>query len=263
MSAFPGAATGGAPALCLDGLDYARRVFGTDEASWFETPVLLATCRPMMQSLRADWLLFPLREWVQAWWGAHGPVEAGGSKPLRLLKNRLAHEALRSALLDALLALHSVTGSGAGLALQVDGPEQWLAWVGDESDDIDEGDAEDIVVYLAALVHALSGSGVSAAVVCQWSETQADASERYAALNNAAAHHGWARVLGVTHAPVTPDGFDALAAREPAPGQGLWLTRDDWDSAVAPATPFIVARIPAQATPEQVLAHIARWRGNH
>lgn len=262
-SAFPGTTACSAPALCLDGMDYARRLFGADEATWFETPALLATCRPMMQSLRPQWLPFPLREWVQAWWAAHGTPETGATKPLRALKNRLAHEGLRAALLDALLALHSVTGSGGGLALQIDGPEQWLAWAGGEGDDIDEGDAEDVVVYLAALVHALSGSGVGAAIVCQWSETQANPDERYAALSNAAAHHGWARVLCVPHAPVTPSGFDALAAREPAPGQGLWLTRDDWDSVVAASTPFIVARIPAHAAPEQVLAKLSRWRGNH
>jgi len=261
-SSFPGAPGASGPALCLDGLDYARRIFGTDESTWFETPVLLATSRPMMQSLRPQWLLFGLLEWVQAWWGAHGPAETGAGKPLRTLKNRLAHEGLRAALLDALRALHSVTGAGAGLALQIDGPEQWLLWAGDEGDEIDEGDAEDAVVYLASLVHALSGSGVGAAVVCQWSPTQADASERYAALCNAAAHHGWARVLCVRQALAQADGFDALAERTPAAGHGLWLTQDDWDGAAAPASPFIVARIPAQAAAEQVLAQLARWRGN-
>ena len=248
--------------LCLDGLDYARRVFGTDQTRWYETPALLGACRPMMQSLRPDWLLFPLRQWVQAWWAAHGTAETLATKPLRLLKNRLANEALRAALLDALRALHSVTGTAAQLALQIDGPEQWLAWAGAEGDDIDEGDAEDVVVYLAALVHALSDSGVGAVVICQWTETVTDPDERFAALSNAAGHHEWASVLCCDLAPAAAKGFDLLASRQQVKGFGAWLRDEDWSGAAGPTVPFIVARVPAQAAPEQVLAQIARWRGN-
>lgn len=250
------------PVLCLEALAYARRVFGTDEAHWEQTPVLLTTYRQALQSLRPDWLLFPLLEWAGAWWQAHARGEVP-PKPLRALKARLGDEGLHAALLDALRALHSVTGSATKLALQIDGAEQWLTWAGADEAEIDEGDAEDAVVYLAALVHTLAGSGVGAVLVRQQAATQADLDERYAALTNAAGHHEWASVLCCDIGDAKPKSFDLLAARQSLPGFGAWLSDADWSNTVAPTAPFIVTQVPTSARPDAVLAQIARWRGNH
>lgn len=260
-SVFPGTGAGSGPVLCLDAQGYARRMFPADGAAWHESAALLASSRQAMQSLRPDWWLLPLREWTEAWFQGAAPGETASGRPLRLLKSRLAGEDLRTALLDALRALHSVTGKTTGLALQVDGPEAWLAWAG-ATGEPDEADVEDVVVYLAGLLHALSGSGIGAVVVRE-AATIRDPAERYAALANAAAHHGWSCVLCSVSAEALPAGFDALAARPAAAGHGAWLDDDDWATGAAVAAPFIVTRVPAQARADEVLARIERWRGNH
>lgn len=255
----PGARGDKAPLLYLDALSYARRVFGSDDAHWFETPTLLVTYRQALQSLRPDWLLFPMLEWATAWWQANGLGEVP-PKPLRALKARLGHEGLRAALLDALRALHSITGSATKLALQIDGPEQWLGWSGSNETEIDEGEAEDAVVYLAALLHTLAGSGVSAVLVRQHTRTRANLDDRYASLTNAANHHEWASVLCCVLGDVKPKNFGLLAARQTLPGFGAWLNDDEWANPVAPAAPFIVTQVPSNAKPDAVLTQIARWR---
>lgn len=259
-AAFPGA--GGGTKLCLDALAYARRVFGVDDAHWCETPALLAAARPLLQGLRPDWLAFPLREWAAAWWQPRHPPPA--AKPLRTLKARLADEAFVAALLDALRALHSVAAPATGLALQIDDPAHWLAWaLGEDEadDDIDDGDAEDVMVCLAALLHRLAGSGIGAVLVRQSTPTSADIAERCAALTNAAVHHGWSAVLCSAGEAAPPAGFDALATSPPAGGLGVWVDDRDWGCETTTAAPFVVARVPAQATPDTVLAQIAHWRG--
>jgi hypothetical protein len=257
-SAFPGLTDKG-PAVCLDAWAYARRVFGTDDGRWFETPVLLANGRQVLASLRPQWLLFPLREWVDAWWIAQHPDAPGAARSLRSISLRVADSGLRAALVDALRALHTITAPGCGLALQVDGPEQWLAEANAQQP-IDEGDAEDVVVHVAALLHALAGSGIAAVLVRQSAPTGSDLAERYAALANAAAHHGWATVLCCRATQDLPEGFDAVALAAPGPGVGRWLLEDDWRRDEPVAASFLVAQVPALAAPDDVLARIARWR---
>ncbi|KAB7554187.1 hypothetical protein [Verminephrobacter eiseniae] len=261
-SRFPGPALRGGPALCLDALSYARRVFGNDDEHWFGTPALLAVCRPMAQSLHPDWFVLPLREWVQAWWQAHGRPGQGMVKPRRALQARLEDPRLRAALLDALRALHSAIGSTAGLALQIDGPGPWLSWVGAAADvdALDGADAEDVSVYLAALLHRLAGSGLGALVVQQQAGLGTGPAELYAALTNAAGHHGWPCVLCSATTHGVPRGFDALAVHPAIPGMGLWCNEANWVRQATPGVPFVVARVPAQAAPDDVLAQIARWR---
>lgn len=259
--AFPGASAAGGPVLCLDLTAYARRVFGSGEPEWFDTPTLMAQLRQAQQGLRADWVLLPLLDWAAAWWPARrGGAEAGRSA-LRILKTRLEDPALRAALVDVLRALHGVIGS-ARLALQLGSGAQWLAWAGDSEADAD--DAEEALVYLAAMLHSLAGSGIAAVVVEQTGEQPEDLDEHFAALTNAAHHHGWPCALCAAELSDVPAGFDALACRTPAAGEGLWLAENDWrDAPAAPAGTFIVARVPGDATPDTVLSRIAHWRDAH
>jgi hypothetical protein len=256
--AFPGAPAAGGPALCLDLTAYARQVFGSGEPEWFDTPTLMAQLRQAQQSLRADWVLLPLLDWAAAWWPARRPGADAGRNPLRVLKTRLEDPALRAALVDVLRALHGVIGR-AGLALHLGSGAQWLAWAGD--DDADADDAEEALVYLAALLHSLAGSGIAAVVVEQTGEQPEDLDEHFAALTNAAHHHGWPCALCAAEHSHAPAGFDALACRTPAAGQGLWHAETEWtDTPASPAAPFIVARVPGDVTPDAVLSRIAHWR---
>lgn len=248
------------PLFYLDALAYGRRVFGSDEARWFETPALLGTYRQVLQGLRPDWLLFPALEWAAAWWQANGPDDSTG-RPLRTLKARLAHAGLRAALLDALRALHSVTGSGTGLGLAIDGPEQWLAWAGSDEAEVDEGDAEDVVVYLAAALHMMASSGIGAVILRQNTLTQADPDERYAALTNAAGHHAWPTLLCVDRLTERPQRFDLVAARRTLPACGVWIGDEGWSGGEAVDAPFIVTQVPEHFRPDAVLARLAHWRG--
>lgn len=257
-NAFPGARASGGPALCLDLTAYARRVFGSGEPEWFDTPTLMAQLRQAQQSLRADWVLLPLLDWAAAWWPARRPGADTGRSPLRVLKTRLEDPALRAALVDVLRALHGVIGN-ARLALQLGSGAQWLAWAGDDEADAD--DAEEALVYLAALLHGMAGSGIAAVVVEQAGEQPEDLDEHFAALTNAARHHGWPCALCAAELSGPPAGFDTLACRTPAAGQGLWLAENDWrDSTTSPAAPFIVARVPGDITPDAVLSQVAQWR---
>ena len=162
--AFPGVPAAGAAALCLDLTAYARRVFGNCEPEWFDTPTLMAHQRQAQQGLRADWVLLPLLDWAAAWWSARRSDAGVARSALRTLKQRLEDPALRAALTDVLRALQGAIG-GAGLALQLAGGAQWLAWAGNDAADVD--DAEEALVYLASLLHGLAGSGIGAVVVEQ------------------------------------------------------------------------------------------------
>lgn len=256
--AFPGVPATGAPAICLDLTAYAQQVFGSGEPEWFDTPTLMAHLRQAQQGLRADWVLLSLLDWAAAWWSARRPGADAARSALRTLRQRLEDAALRAALTDVLRALHGVIG-GAGLALQLADGAQWLVWGGDDAADAD--DAEEALVYLAALLHGLAGSGIGAVVLEQTGRMPDDAAEHFAALTNAARHHGWPCALCAASLPGALAGFDALACRNPAAGQGRWLTEGGWPNAAAPASaPFIVARVPGNAPPDAVLSRIAEWR---
>lgn len=257
-AAFPGVPAAGGPALCLDLTAYARRVFGSGEPDWFDTPTMVAQLRQAQQSLRADWVQLPLLDWAAAWWSARRPGTGAGSSALRTLKTRLEDLALRASLADLLRALHGVIG-GAGLALQLVDGAAWLAWTGDEAADVD--DAEEACVYLAAELHGLAGSGIGAVVVTQSGTLPCDAGEHYAALTNAASHHGWPCVICSPELRRIPAGFNAAASAASAPGLGSWIRDTQWNRADAPSQmPFIIARVPADAAPDAVLERIAQWR---
>jgi hypothetical protein len=243
----------------LDFVAWAHRLFGSVEPSWFDSTLLLANGRQAQQALRADWVLLPLREWAAAWWQARHGGGGAPAAPLRRLKERLADAALRSALADTLRALQSVTGASARLALQIDAGASWLAWAG-ATGPVDDDDAEEALVHVAALLHALSGSGIAAVVVLQHDALPADPASHFEALTNAAHHHGWGCALCASARVDTIEGFDAVAARTPAPGQGAWLADDDWPEPTAPGATFVVATIPAAASPDDVLARVEHWR---
>ncbi|KWF80449.1 hypothetical protein WL93_24060 [Burkholderia diffusa] len=262
-AAFPGTRADGAPALCLDLTAYARAVFGNDVPNWFETPVLLAHVRQAQQALHADWLLLPLLDWTAAWWEMRQTSSGQLAKPLLRMKTCLGDPAFRAALTDLLRALQTVTGDLVRLALQIDGGAQWLEWAG-AGDEIDEDDAEDALVHIAALLHAIPDDSIAAVFVRQLATLPGDPDQHFEALANAAGHHDWPCVLCTESLAAAPAGFKGLAAICPDQGQGVWLQSEDWsktaDHRTNPGLPFLVATVPPLAAPDAVLACISRWR---
>lgn len=251
------------PMLCLDYLPFARRVYGQDDAHWFDPGNLLSTCRQAQQGLKPDVMLFPLQAWVFAWWNAHAGALPNASRPTKTLKQALENPALIGALSEVLQVLGTLNRPDAAVALQLGSVEDWLRWVAPGWDDeaLDEGDAEDVCVYLAALAHKLPASAFGSLFLQQDHPIDGDASVAYAPLTNAARHFGWSLVLCAPTGQLHPEGFHLLATPEPDSGQGLWLTPDAWARrAQQPVPSFVVGTLAPDDNPATVLAHLAQLR---
>jgi hypothetical protein len=253
-----------APLLCLDYLHFARRVYGQDDARWFESGNLLSTCRQAQQGLKPDVMVFPLYDWVAAWWQANGGAKPQASRPTKALKLALENTALVAALCEVLHALGTLNRSDAALALSLGKVEDWLRWVNPaEASDkaVDEGDAEDVCVYLAALAHKLPATAFGSLFVSRSLPIDGDASVAFDPLVNTARHFGWALVLCAQDGQGLPDGFDLVAGQQPQGEQGLWAQANWWRAMpMANAARFVVCAIPADERPDTVLATLARLR---
>lgn len=252
------------PALCLNYLHFARRVYGQDDARWFEAGVLLSTCRQAQQGIKPDVMLFPVREWIAAWWQANGGAKPQASRPTKALKMALENAALLTALCEVLNALGTLNRADAAIALDLGSAEDWLRWIDPATpleDSVDEGDAEDICVYLSALAHKLPASAFGSLFLQQKLPIDGDASVAFDPLVNTTRHFGWALVLCTQDHANVPEGFDMVASAQPQGTQGLWADEGLWTgSASAHGARFVVSTLPEQARPETVLAALNQLR---
>lgn len=251
------------PLLCLDYLPFARRVYGQDDARWFDAGNLLSTCRQAQQGLKPDVMLFPLQAWMAAWWSAQAGALPGASRPAKVLKQVFENPALLQALSDVLQALGTLNRADAAVALQLGSVEDWLRWVApDWSEDVlDEGDAEDVCVYLAALANKLPTATFGSLFVSQGLPIEGDASVAYDPLANTARHFGWGLVLCAPAGQELPEGFHLLATPQAEGKQGLWLTPEAWATRTLQQLPsFVVGTLSPDDNPATVLAHLAQLR---
>lgn len=252
------------PLLCLDYMPFARRVYGQDDGRWFDPGNLLSTCRQAQQGLKPDVMLFPLQSWMAAWWAAHVGALPSASRPTKALKQVLESPALLAVLTEVLQSLGTLNRADAAVALQLGSVEDWLRWVAPDWDEeeVDEGDAEDVCVYLAALAHKLPASAFGSLFLQQSRSIDGSASVAYDPLVNTARHFGWALVLCAPANQPLPEGIHWMATPQPEGGQGLWLTSEAWARRAAhrPVPGFVVGTLSPDDTPANVLAHLAQLR---
>ncbi len=256
----------GTPLVCLDYLPFARRVYGQNDARWFDAGPLLATCRQAQQGLKPDVMLFPLLDWTAAWWQAQGLALPQASRSTKALKLALENPALLRALSEVLQALATLNRADAAVALKLGSVEDWLHWISPATPlhaAVDEGDAEDVCVYLAALVNKLPAATFDSLFLHRTRPIDGSSSVAYAPLVNAAWHFGWGLVLCAQDSQDLPADIDLVASRGPLGGQGLWATDAFWHTA-APASParFVVGTLLADMQPERVLSTLARLRAS-
>lgn len=256
----------GTPLVCLDYLPFARRVYGHDDASWFDAGTLLSTCRQAQQGIKSDVMLFPVLEWVKGWWHSRGIALPQASRPTKALKLALENAALLTALNEVLNALGTLNRADAAIALSLGNVEGWLTWIDPAAaarNSVDESDAEDVCVYLAALSHKLPATAFGSLFLEQTLPIDGDASVAFDPLANAARHFGWALVLCSHDTSRLPEGFGLVACRQPQGAQGLWADATVWSGTSAtPAkgAPFVVGTLPADSRPETVLAALSQLR---
>jgi len=254
------------PQLCLDYLHYARRLFGAGEANWYRSSQLLNLMRQGQQGVRADVILFSVLDWMIAYCQASASLPQAGGNSVKVLRAACGDAPLVAALNDAIQALGTLSGPRASFALLIDDPANWLSWAGAEEttrNSVDEGDAEDVAVYLSSLLHQLKLDTVCALFLQQIVPLDGDAAQAYEPLTNTAQHYGIASVLCSTILDQAAQGFDCLATCAQHAASGRMLTEQDWmrPQGQPPGVSFVVGAIPGSVTPEQVLEALACWRG--
>ena len=262
MSALINKLRSGSNLICLDYLKYARGLFGSGESCWFEGAQLLNLIRQGQQALRADVVLLPLLDWMQAWSSAHPNAIFQGRTPSKILKNICTDPALTASLHDTLLALATMHGTER-ISLLVDDPARWLAWAAD-SDNVDEildeNQVEDVAVYLSALLHQLPMGEVGALFIRQDSMLDGDIGPAYASLTNTARHYGVASVFCAPSLLAAPLDFDCYASDSPDATNGRIMQQSDWEQPQSLSAPFAIGVVPDKALPQNVLKALACWR---
>ncbi len=255
----------GAPLLCFDYLHYARRLFGTGEKRWFDGVQLLNLFRQAQQALKVDVILFPLLDWMIAWRSEETAKDAVVGSPAKALRAICSDLRLVAALSDVIAALATLNRSGTKLAFVIDDPARWLAWAGGTNkcaEVLDEADAEDVAVYLSALLHQLAMNDVAGLFLRQDTPLDGDAGMAYAPLTNTARHYGLASVLCAPVLEQMPEGFDSYATQSRTAKGGYVLVDDEWSvpQALPAGSPFAIGIFPEAAPPEKLLATLEYWR---
>ena len=255
-STFPPIGTSAAPALCLDCLQFARQVFAADLARWFDSAAMISITRQTQQMLQPEVLVMPLLDWLQEKWRVERGELPRASRPAKAIKQVLDDEAIRIALVELLAALASVTGSRSVLALGVAPLEQWLQWAGQDPDAaLDETDAEDLCVYLAALFNHLPAATLGGLCLQMERPIDGDRDLVFEPLINSARHFGWPVLAAGPDRSTLPQGCATYASAQPQAGEGLLLAANAW---AAPSTTgrtaaFLISTLPADCPPAQAL----------
>lgn len=253
------------PLLCLDYLRYARKVFEPGQERWFDSAMLLNVYRQAQRALNAEVILLPLLDWMSAWWQAEVGMPPASDRPAKALRAACNHDGMVAALTDTLRALHTMNSAQSTVALLIDDPGRWLSWAGGDAGQycvLDGADAEDVAVYLSALLHEVAPCGAGAIFLCQRAPLDGDAGQVYEPLTNTAAHYGLSSLYCNADGDSLPNGFDCLATSAPVAGAGRMLKDSDWLEAAPSArrAPFVFGVIPEATEPAQALATVAALR---
>lgn len=265
-AAWPGAP--GAPLLCLDYLAFARRVYGDGSAPWFAAAPLTSLYRQAQQGLQPEVTIFPLLDWLTAWQQAQLGSQPIAPAPRKQLQQTLAQPALIAALAEVSRALAAAVGGRASLALGLAAPERWLQWSGARfaaDSALDEADAEEVFVCLAALLHKLPVTAFAGLVAAREIAIAGDATVAFEPLVNVARHLRWKLALASRTADDLPAGFPAVASGSGGSGDdgGWWADESFWQATsnrAAAQGRFVLAIVPPEASAHEVLAALARYR---
>ena len=267
------------PFLWLDLCDYAGRLLAGGSIPWLDSGAYLLWRRKAHSLLPSDVVSLPLARVCAAWIGADPRrAEAMGVKSRRVfpLKTLLADTALRAHLLELTGFLRSSFATPC-LALVAPAPQAWaamahaLAFRARPDFDLSEDEVESAAVYLADFLRTFSASGIDALLLdasgCDVTPP-ALPSESWKPLWNLAGHYRWdAGVLlgDDVGAALRGSGIDfAVASQGLDVPTGVSLPKAFWTGAAAPELrvgDFRYATIPADASPEGVLAQLSRLRG--
>lgn len=270
--------------LWLDHQDYSARLLAGGRYPWLETAECVALLRQAHSLLRPGVLALPVADMAAAWLARDAHLrEAMAGKARRAhgpLKELLASPGLRSQAAALATALRAAAAD-AVLALVMPSPRDWvaqaLADVGDHAGIAVDEDAVDAgAACIADFLRGFASVGVDAVLMREaaaWAPGEAALwLELAQPVANVAHHYGWAWGLQ------WPDLSEALPAGPPerfaiVPAhaadnggdglRGIAVPAGFWQTGVAPAAPagtFDFAQVPADATPETVLARLAPWR---
>lgn len=259
---FPPSSTGTAPALCLDSVHFARRVFGSDLERWFDGPAMTYLMGQARQLLQPDAVIVPLLDWIQAKWTGDMGALPSANRPGKVLEQIFQHDELLSSLTELLHALAPATRSAPTMALGIAPLEAWLQWAGGEAGALlDEADAEDVCVYLAALFNRLPPEPVEGLCLFLDCGIDGDCDVAYEPLLNTARHFGWPVLAAAASDVDLPQACAAHARQAPTNAEGILLDAEQWDgSGPEQRAPLIVSSIPAEWMPAQAMAFVAKLR---
>ena len=262
-STFPPIGTSAAPALCLDCLQFARQVFAADLARWFDSAAMISITRQAQQMLQPEVLVLPLLDWLREKWRVERGDLPRASLPAKAIKQVLDDEAIRIALVELLAALASVTGSRSVLALGVAPLEQWLQWAGQDPDAaLDETDAEDLCVYLAALFNHLPAATLGGLCLQMERPIDGDRDLVFEPLINTARHFGWPVLAAGPERSTLPQGCAAYASAQPQAGEGWFMAAGEWNAPGASKreAAFLFSTLPPNCPPAQALKSLGILR---
>lgn len=259
---FPPLPAGKGPALCLDNVHFAHRVFGNDIERWFDGSSMTYLMGQACQLLQPEAVIVPLLDWIQAKWSGDIGALPFATRPGKVLDQAFQREELRSHLSDLLRALAPATRSAPAVALGIAPLEAWLRWAGGDVDaQLDEADAEDVCVYLAALFNHLPPDAVEGLCLFVDHGVDGDCDIAYEPLLNAARHFDWPVLAAAAGNVALPRGCAAYARSVPANAEAMLLDARQWDGSMAqPQVSLIVSTIPVEWTAAQAMEFVAKLR---
>jgi hypothetical protein len=243
---------------------------------WCETPQFVQSYGRLASLLKSDVVALDLGSYFEDWVGRH-PAAITGLPPARRVTQALRHllalpEARGTFVETAQAIRHS---RKEAIALVLPPFDEWipdasrLAGGVVEHAEVDEDAIDDIAVAVADFTRILSGIGIDALLVNETprAHLSAERLELYSPLSNLAKHYQWdigLRFCDARTLETGATGFDFLITRWPSGAAGvcgLELSDEFWaGGGTIPQRGLVYVEVPADASPEDVLAKLALLR---